>query len=175
MKQEQGPNFKKEENNDRRNSQQSKSRLEFEDFEQDMQFNNARDVNVELLDKELDSLRKEEEKAANAIGKQARVRFNIGEPAKEQESFVDEYLDLMDKQGALNAKYEPDYTIREESGEYSGQKSISNGVDWYQDGKVTKMNLAPSQDNSFRMSRNGSRVLSSNQVSAWDLSNKNYS
>lgn len=175
VKKEQDPNFKKEVKEG--NNTAEESRLQFEDFEQEMQFDNARDANMALLDKELSTLRKEEENAANIIGKEAKVRFNLADTRKRDDSFADEYLDLMNKQGALNAKYEPEFTIQEDSKEYQND-STGNGVDWYQDGKITKIDLAPGNENngsSLRMSRNGSRVLSnSGKFSAWDLSNKNY-
>ena len=168
----------------------TQSRQDYEDFEQDMQFDNADDLNKEILKEELEDLEKQQEAAAKKIGKQARVRFNLPED-KPKDSFVDEYLNLMDRSGYLDAKYYPEDMRLEAQKKQAGVTSAvdsKDGIDWYQDGRLSRVDLEPSNkgsrkgsDRSQRRSkgsRAGSRVLGvdevSQNISVWDLSEKQY-
>lgn len=173
---------------------------EYADFEQDMQFDYARDTNKQLLNQEMKNIDNQQNQAAGLIGREAKVRFDMNKNKEADESNVAlEYLDMMQKQGKIEAKYQPEYQISEEqSGDYSKTSSFTNsrttgnqsrtipsvsrGIDWYQDGRVSKMDLEPQKREKNTLAGSGKSILKKstygsgrdNDMSVWDLSNKSY-
>lgn len=147
----------------------TQSRQAFEDFEEDMQYDNARALTNEVLGNEQRGLAKEENDAAKKISAQLRQKYNIPRENLEDSAF-DQYLDLMKRQGHLNAKYEPSLKIDEDSREDEGS-SLQEPDRFYQDDDFGGMRLAPRKPGgnieSSRMLENGARVISKEDKDIW--------
>ena len=164
-----------------------------------MQFDYAQDANKRLLNTELNNIERQRNQAAGKIGREAKVRFDLAKDDDNDKSNVAiEYLDMLTKQGKIEAKYQPEFQISEEqSKEFSSstdrnkQGSFSQssrgkakGIDWYQDGRVSKMNLEPEKKERNQLVTSGKSILrtgkygglqvNDNNLSVWDLSDKSY-
>lgn len=137
----------------------SESRENFEQFEEDMLFDNALAVTEDILGGDMRQLKKQENEAASKIANQARVRFNLANNESRNDSTMQEINDMIYRHGGIQARYEPDSKIDETSRE-DNSSEFDQPRRFYQDQlELEPLKNKKSPIESSRMLLNGSRVI----------------